>query len=231
MSLSNSLKRADPALRTQWETAPGLVPYPAALQRMEARVADMAAGRAGELVWLIEHPPLYTAGTSADPAELLQRAVPDALPVFETGRGGRYTYHGPGQRIGYVMADLRQRGRDVRRYVRGLEEWIIRALADLGVKGERRDGRVGIWVVLPDATEAKIAAIGVRVRHWVTYHGIAINVDPDLSRFDGIVPCGVREHGVTSIAALGVRAGMAEVDAALRRHFDAALNQQRTAKP
>ncbi len=189
---------------------------------MEARAAEIVAGTAGELVWLLEHPPLYTAGTSADPAELLNA---DALPVYETGRGGRYTYHGPGQRIGYVMADLRERGRDVRAYVHGLEEWIILSLADLGVRGERREGRVGIWVVLPSGGEAKIAAIGVRVRRWVTYHGIAINVDPDLARFDGIVPCGIREHGVTSLRALGLGAGMADLDAALRRHFDAALSQ------
>jgi lipoyl(octanoyl) transferase len=195
------------------------VTYPDALARMEARAAGIVAGRAGELVWLLEHPPLYTAGTSADPAELL---APSALPVYATGRGGRYTYHGPGQRIAYVMADLRRRGRDVRAYVRGLEEWIIRALADLGVHGERRDGRVGIWVER-DGREAKVAAVGVRVRHWVTFHGIAVNVSPDLAHFDGIVPCGVRDHGVTSLAALGNPATMADVDAALRRHFAAAL--------
>lgn len=215
----NLINRLKPALPAAWETAPELVPYPDALARMEAWATDIAAGTAGELVWLLEHPPLYTAGTSADPAELL---TADALPVYETGRGGRYTYHGPGQRIGYVMADLRIRGRDVRAYVHGLEEWIIRALGDLGVRGERREGRVGIWVADRNG-EAKIAAIGVRVRRWVTYHGIAINVDPDLTRFEGIVPCGLREHGVTSLRALGGNAGMAELDAALKRHFEEAL--------
>ena len=228
MKLSNELK---PTARTvAWETSQGLVPYPEALARMEARVAGIVAGQAGELVWLLEHPPLYTAGTSADPAELL---APDALPVYPSGRGGRYTYHGPGQRIAYVMADLRQRGRDVRAYVQGLEEWIIRSLADLGVRGERREGRIGIWVAdgaggvarhAPLRGDAKIAAVGVRVRHWVTFHGIAINVDPDLLGFAGIVPCGIREHGVTSLAALGVGATMADLDAALRRNFDASLN-------
>ena len=204
-----------------WETSPGLVPYPDALARMEARVAGIVVGQAGELVWLLEHPPLYTAGTSADPAELL---VPDALPVYPSGRGGRYTYHGPGQRIVYVMADLRRRGRDVRAYVQALEDWIIRSLGDLGLRGERREGRIGIWVADGRGGEAKIAAVGVRVRHWVTFHGIAINVDPDLQGFAGIVPCGIRDHGVTSLAALGIGATMADVDSALRRNFEAALS-------
>jgi lipoyl(octanoyl) transferase len=167
------------------------------------------------LVWLLEHPPLYTAGTSADPAELL-----DALrfPVYAAGRGGRYTYHGPGQRIAYLMLDLKRRGGDVRRYVERLEEWVIRALGTLGIRGERRQGRIGIWVETP-AGEAKIAAIGVRVRRWVSYHGAAINVAPDLAHFQGIVPCGISEYGVTSLHALGVRAGMAELDKALRACF------------
>ncbi len=219
MKLSNELKPVAPR-PIAWETSQGLVPYPDALARMEARVAGIVAGQADELVWLLEHPPLYTAGTSADPAELL---APGTLPVYPSGRGGRYTYHGPGQRVAYVMADLRRRGRDVRAYVQGLEEWIIRTLADLGLRGERREGRVGIWVADGNGGEAKIAAVGVRVRHWVTFHGIAINVDPDLQGFAGIVPCGIREHGVTSLAALGIGATMADVDTALRRNFDAAL--------
>lgn len=225
MSVSNELRR--PAVAGQgfaWQTSPGLVPYPEAVDRMEARVAGILAGRAEELVWLLEHPPLYTAGTSTDPAELL---APDALPVYPSGRGGRYTYHGPGQRIAYVMADLHQRGRDVRAYVQGLEEWIIRALGELGVRGERRAGRIGIWVAGPGAGgEAKIAAVGVRIRRWVTFHGIAINVNPDLGKFAGIVPCGVREHGVTSLAALGGASTMQDLDAALRRAFDATVGAQ-----
>lgn len=218
MKLSNELKPATHARPpVAWETSQQLVPYPDALARMEARVAGIVAGQASEFVWLLEHPPLYTAGTSADPAELLD---PHALPVYPSGRGGRYTYHGPGQRIAYVMADLRQRGRDVRAYVQGLEAWVIRSLADLGVRGERREGRIGIWVANSAGGEAKIAAVGVRVRHWVTFHGIAINVNPDLRGFAGIVPCGIREHGVTSLAALGLAATMSDVDAALRRNFD-----------
>jgi lipoyl(octanoyl) transferase len=200
----------------EWTTSPSPVPYKEAVAAMEARAAAIAVGEAGEWVWLLEHPPLYTAGTSADPAELLD---PAGLPVFRTGRGGRYTYHGPGQRVAYVMVDLARRGRDLRRFVRGLEEWVVAALADTGVTGERREGRVGIWVDRGGGREDKIAAIGMRVRRWVTFHGIAINVDPDLSAYDGIVPCGVREHGVTSLADLGIDAGMADIDAALRSRF------------
>jgi lipoyl(octanoyl) transferase len=183
---------------------------------MERRVAAIRAGTGTELAWLLEHPPLYTAGTSAREEELLE---PDRLPVHRTGRGGRYTYHGPGQRIAYLMLDLRRRGDDVRCHVHRLEEWIIRVLAGFGVRGERRDGRVGIWVARPSGNEEKIAAIGVRVRQWVTYHGVALNVEPELENYRGIVPCGLAEHGVTSLAALGIRATMQEVDAALRCTF------------
>lgn len=193
-----------------------LIDYPDALATMEQRVADIRAGIASELVWLLEHPPLYTAGTSADAQDLLEAR----FPVFEAGRGGEYTYHGPGQRVGYVMLDLRQRQRvpDIKRYVWQLEEWIIRALSDFGIQGERRPGRVGIWVV-HQGTESKIAALGVRIRHWVSYHGISINVNPELSHFQGIVPCGIRQYGVTSCHALGVEITLADLDAALIRHW------------
>jgi lipoyl(octanoyl) transferase len=182
---------------------------------MESRVAAIRGGAASELVWLLGHPPLYTAGTSARPEDLLE---PGRLPVYRAGRGGRYTYHGPGQRVVYVMLDLARRGEDVRCYVHRLEEWGIRTLARFGVAGERRAGRVGIWVG-SGASEAKIGAIGVRVRRWVTYHGMAINVDPELEHFRGIVPCGIAGHGVTSLAALGIGTTMAEFDAALRETF------------
>jgi lipoyl(octanoyl) transferase len=182
---------------------------------MEARVAAIRDGRAPELVWLLEHPPLYTAGTSARPQDLLD---PDRLPVHKTGRGGQYTYHGPGQRVAYVLLDLQRRGKDVRCFVHQLEGWVIAALGHFGIAGERRDGRVGIWVRVPGG-EAKIAAIGVRIRRWVSYHGVAINLDPDLAHYRGIVPCGIAEYGVTSLAALGVAATMADLDAALRAEF------------
>ena len=202
----------------EWRVEAGLLEYPAALAGMQARVAAIRAGAAGEMVWLVEHPPLYTAGTSADPADL---QAPGRFPTYDAGRGGQWTYHGPGQRTGYVMLDLERghggvRARDVRSFVAGLEEWMILALGRLGVRGERRAGRVGIWVVLPGGDEAKIGAIGVRVTRWVSWHGIALNVAPDLGHFGGIVPCGIAEHGVTSLAALGVGATMAEADAALR---------------
>jgi lipoyl(octanoyl) transferase len=200
----------------EWRVSETPVEYAAAVEEMERRVAAIRAGAAGELVWLVEHPPLYTAGTSARDEELLE---PGHLPVHRTGRGGRYTYHGPGQRIAYVMLDLRRRGQDVRCYVHQLEEWIIQTLARFQVRGERRDGRVGIWVVRPSGNEEKIAAIGVRVRQWVTYHGLALNVDPELEHYRGIVPCGIAEHGVTSLAELGVAAAMDEVDTALRCAF------------
>ena len=200
----------------EWQTAPGLVDYDHAVAAMEARVAAIRANEKGELVWMIEHPPLYTAGTSARPADLLD----PRFPVFKTGRGGQLTYHGPGQRVAYVMLDLRRRNPDIRAYVAALEGWIMAALATFGVTAQRRAGRVGLWVEMGcygglPGVEAKIAAIGVRVRHWVTYHGAAINLAPDLSHYGGIVPCGISEHGVTSLAALGIGATMANLDAAL----------------
>jgi lipoyl(octanoyl) transferase len=199
-----------------WRISADAVPYPEAIAAMERRVAAIRAGAAPELVWLLEHPPLYTAGTSARPEDLLDSR---RLPVYRSGRGGRYTYHGPGQRIAYVMLDLARRGRDVGCHVHRLEEWMIRTLARFGLEGLRRPGRVGIWVVRPDGGEAKIAAIGVRVRHWVSYHGVALNIDPDLGHYRGIVPCGIAGHGVTSLAALGVGATGAAIDAALRATF------------
>jgi lipoyl(octanoyl) transferase len=201
----------------EWRTEPGFVAYEAAVAAMEGRVAAIRAGIASELVWLVEHPPLYTAGTSARDADLIE---PGYLPVHRTGRGGQFTYHGPGQRVGYVMLDLKRRGGDVRCYVHDLEEWLIRTLARLGVTGERRTGRVGIWVTGPGGREDKIAALGVRVRHWVTYHGVALNIAPDLSHYRGIVPCGISAHGVTSLRALGIEVRMDEVDAALQAAFD-----------
>ncbi len=191
----------------EWRTEPGLLPYPGALAAMQARAAAIRAGTAREQVWLVEHPPLYTAGTSAGRADL---RAPDRFPTFEAGRGGQWTYHGPGQRTAYVMLDLaRPHGmvpaRDVRGFVHGLEEWLIRTLAGFGVRGERRAGRVGIWVADPaTGGEAKIAAIGVRVSRWVSFHGVALNVAPDLSHYDGIVPCGISQHGVTSLRTLGI---------------------------
>ncbi|HEX5327682.1 MAG TPA: lipoyl(octanoyl) transferase LipB [Acetobacteraceae bacterium] len=215
--MTDTASIAPPSSRPEWRITTGLTAYPTALAEMEARAAAIRTG-AAELVWLLEHPPLYTAGTSATEAELVD---PANLPVFATGRGGRWTYHGPGQRIAYVMLDLTRRhgtvpARDVHCYVHGLEEWLIRALARIGVAGERRAGRVGIWIAGPDGTEAKIAAVGVRISRWVSWHGVALNVAPELGHFAGIVPCGVREHGVTSLAALGIPAGMDAVDAALR---------------
>ncbi len=198
----------------EWRIASGLVAYPEALATMEQRVAEIAAGTAPELVWLLEHPPIYTAGTSAKVEDLLD----SRFPIFSTGRGGQYTYHGPGQRVGYVMLDLRSRNKDVRVFVHLLEEWLIRTLAQFNVKGERRDGRVGIWVVRA-GREDKIGAIGVRVRRWVTFHGVSLNVEPDLSHFMGIVPCGIRDHGVTSLADLGLPVCMADVDVAMKRAF------------
>ena len=199
----------------EWRISDGLTPYPYALGLMRDRVDAIRAGTAGELVWLVEHPPIYTAGTSAKDADLLDAR----FPVFKTGRGGQYTYHGPGQRVGYVMMDLHRRGGDVRAFVHDLEEWLIRTLAAFNIRGERREGRVGIWVAR-GKREDKIAAIGVRVRHWVTFHGVSLNVDPDLTHFDGIVPCGISEHGVTSLHDLGVLVSMADVDVAMRQAFD-----------
>ena len=201
----------------EWRISDGLVPYPEAVAAMEARVKAIEERRAPELVWLLQHPPLYTAGASADPAELIQ---PDRLPVYRTGRGGKYTYHGPGQRLAYVMLDLRARRRDIRAYVRGLEDWLIDTLASFDLQGERRPDRIGIWIDRGRGREDKIAAIGVRVRHWITYHGAALNVEPELENFGGIVPCGITGHGVTSLRDLGIGATMAEVDAALKTSFE-----------
>lgn len=197
-------------------TSKDFVPYPEAVRTMEARVAAICGGTAAEAIWFLEHPPLYTGGTSADPADLRD----PQFPVFETGRGGEYTYHGPGQRVVYVMLNLKDRQQvpDIKKYVWQLEEWVIRSLAQLGVTGERRPGRVGIWVVTPEG-EKKIAAIGVRIRHWVTFHGIAVNVNPDLSHFNGIVPCGISEYGVTSLSDLGIDAGMEALDRALLENW------------
>ena len=205
----------------EWRISDSPVPYEAAVAEMERRIAAIRDGTAPELAWLLEHPPLYTAGTSARVEDLLD---PNRLPVYRSGRGGQYTYHGPGQRIAYVMLDLNRFGRDVRCHVWRLEEWMISALARFNVRGERRDRRIGIWVAASDGREDKIAAIGVRVRRWVSYHGVALNVDPDLDNFRGIVPCGIAPaatgHGVTSLAKLGITASMADVDIALRATFD-----------
>jgi lipoyl(octanoyl) transferase len=209
------------AERIGWAISPGLVDYQAAVAAMESRAAAIAADEAGELVWLLEHAPLYTAGVSAKETDLL---APERFPVFRTGRGGQFTYHGPGQRVAYVMLDLRKRGRDVTRFVADLERWIIGALADFNVKGEVREGRVGVWVERKGpgwAREDKIAAIGVRLRKWVSFHGIAFNVEPDLEHFSGITPCGIRapEYGVTSLVDLGLPVTMSDADAALRASF------------
>jgi len=213
------------ATPVEWRISEGLVPYPDAVAAMEARAAAIAAGEAAEQVWLLEHPALYTAGTSAREPDLV---APDRFPVFRSGRGGEFTYHGPGQRVAYLMLDLNRRGPDLRRYVAGLERWVIATLARFNVAGERREDRVGVWVrrpekpPLPDgrSAEDKIAAIGIRVRRWVTFHGISLNVDPVLEHYSGIVPCGVQDFGVTSLVDLGVPVSMAEVDAALRAEFE-----------
>ena len=204
----------------EWDVAAGQIAYPQALARMDTRQSDIRATGAKELIWLLEHPPLYTGGTSADPAELLSQQ----FPVYDTGRGGRYTYHGPGQRVGYVMLDLAQRGKDVRCYVHALEGWVIAALAHFGVAAYRADGRIGIWCETRDGREAKIGAIGVRIRRWVTAHGFAVNIAPDLSHFGGIVPCGIAEYPVTSLADLGIDANLPDFDAALLAEFPNFLN-------
>jgi len=204
----------------EWAITDGLVDYDQAVAFMEVRAETLAAGRARELVWLLEHPPLYTAGTSAKAADLVD---PDRFPVHQTGRGGQYTYHGPGQRVAYVMLDLKRRTPDLRRYVTALEAWLIATLAAFNIRGERREDRVGVWVRRPDkgeTAEDKNAAIGIRVRRWATFHGISLNVEPDLSHFSGIVPCGVTEHGVTSLVDLGIPVTMPEVDAAMRTAFE-----------
>jgi lipoyl(octanoyl) transferase len=204
-----------------WAVTGGLVAYPDAVAAMEARAAAIAEGQAGELVWLLEHPPLYTAGVSAKPADLLD---PGRFPVFSSARGGQYTYHGPGQRVAYVMLDLNRRGRDVRAFVTALETWIIGALAAFNVEGQIRAGRVGVWVErkVPGQPprEDKIAAIGVKLRRWVSFHGVALNVEPDLSHFDGIVPCGITGYGVTSLVDLGLPVSLDEADAALKASFE-----------
>ena len=210
----------------QWQVLPGLSDYGETLAAMEARVAAISRGAAPEAIWLLEHPPLYTAGTSAKPEDL---TAPDRFPVYSAGRGGQYTYHGPGQRVAYVMLDLNRRGRDVRCFVHQMEAWVIATLAEFGLRGERRAGRVGVWVARPDkpplpdgtAAEDKIAAIGIKLRRWVSFHGLSINVEPDLSHFAGIIPCGIRDHGVTSLVDLGLPVTMEDVDLALMRGFAA----------
>lgn len=209
----------------EWKISDGLTDYETALATMEARADAIARGEADELIWLVEHPPLYTAGTSAKIEDLVQ---PDRFPVYDTRRGGQYTYHGPGQRVAYAMLDLNKRGKDVRKFVHDMETWVIAALAEFNVKGEIREGRVGVWVERDDKPltvtgqkpEDKIAAIGLRIRKWVSFHGLSINVEPDLSHFDGIVPCGITEHGVTSLVDLGLPVTMDDVDIALRRAFE-----------
>jgi lipoyl(octanoyl) transferase len=213
--------------KVEWVVAEGLQPYESAVAEMEARVQAIREGRAAERVWLVEHPPLYTAGTSANDGDLID---PNRFPVYRTGRGGQYTYHGPGQRVAYVMLDLKQRGSDVRAYVCDLERWLIHTLAAFNVTGERRDGRVGVWVRRPAGQgEDKIAALGVRVRRGVTYHGVALNVEPDLGHYAGIVPCGITAHGVTSLHALGQLVSMAEVDAQLRASFEEVFGRETVA--
>src|SRR5579863_4416669 len=221
-----SLASDGPAV--EWLISDQAIPYPEAVELMERRVADIAAGRASELVWLLEHPPLYTSGTSGKAADLLD----PRFPIFESGRGGQLTYHGPGQRVAYVMLDLKQRRPDVRAYVAGLERWIIGTLAAFNVRGERREDRVGVWVARPDKGEGfedKVAAIGVRLRRWVSFHGIAINVEPELSHFQDIVACGVTDprYGVTSLADLGLTATTADVDIALRQAFKEVFERER----
>jgi len=207
----------------EWRFSDHEIPYEEALSFMEQRVNEISAGTQPECIWLLEHPPLYTAGTSAKIEDLVD---PERFPVHNAGRGGQYTYHGPGQRIAYVMLDLSKRGRDVRKFVQNLEEWVIQTLATFTIKGERREGRVGIWVDRGMGREDKIGAIGVRVRKWVTFHGISLNVEPDLSHFTGIVPCGITEHGVTSLQDLGIWISMQEVDSLLMTCFDAVFEDQ-----
>lgn len=218
MTMNDILKSLRTSAPVEWHIANGLTAYPIAMSTMEHRVARIRDGADDELVWLVEHPPLYTSGTSARPEDLLE---PDRFPVYDTGRGGQHTYHGPGQRVAYAMLDLRKRGQDLRTYVHGLEAWVIDALAEFDITGERRNGRIGIWVARDDDREDKIAAIGVRVRGWIAYHGISINVNPDLTHFSGIVPCGIDAEGlgVTSLDDLGVTTSMNQVDAVLKTSF------------
>lgn len=222
---------ASPASLIAWAISGHPVPYPQALAAMNARADAIRRKEASQLVWLLEHPPLYTAGTSAQRQDLLE---PDRFPVFETGRGGQFTYHGPGQRVAYVMLDMKERGGDVRKLVADLERWVIEALAAFNIKGERREGRVGIWVPRPEKgehREDKIAAIGLRISRWVTTHGISFNVEPDLSHYGGIVPCGIQEHGVTSLADLGLPVNMADADIALRSAFEKVFGPVVSAPP
>jgi lipoyl(octanoyl) transferase len=220
----------------EWIVSEGLTPYPQAVAFMSDRADAIARGDAAECIWLVEHPPLYTAGTSAKPQDLTD---PDRFPVFQSARGGQYTYHGPGQRVAYLMLDVGARGRDVRCFVRDIESWVIATLATFGVKGEIRPGRVGVWVTRPDkpplpdgtAREDKIAAIGIRLRRWISFHGLSINVDPDLSHFSGIVPCGIRDHSVTSLVDLGLPVTMADLDIALRATFDDHFRASRACTP
>jgi lipoyl(octanoyl) transferase len=230
---SRSFSPTEPLARiVEWSIADRPLDYPYAVAAMERRVAAIAAGEAAEQVWLLEHPPLYTAGTSARDSDLID---PDRFPVFRAGRGGEYTYHGPGQRVVYLMLDLNRRGPDLRRYVASLESWIVATLARFNVKGETRKDRIGVWVMRPDKpplsdgrpAEDKIAAIGIRVRRWVTFHGISLNVDPDLAHYSGIVPCGIAGYGVTSLADLGLPVSMPEVDAALKAEFELAFGPVR----
>jgi lipoyl(octanoyl) transferase len=231
-SATATLFTRDDAAPVEWAVSPGLVDYPAAVAAMEARAAAIAEGTAPELVWLLEHPPLYSAGVSAKPADLLQ---PERFPVFASGRGGQFTYHGPGQRVAYVMLDLTQRQRDVRAFVAALEAWVIGALDRFNVTGLIRDGRVGVWVERksPAASirEDKIAAIGVKLRRWVSFHGVSLNVEPDLGHFGGIVPCGVTEHGVTSLVDLGLPVTMDEADAALKASFESVFGPTTAGEP
>ena len=206
-----------------WEISKGLTDYQQAVDFMEKRVTQIHAGNESELVWFVEHPPLYTAVTSSKKTDLLS---PDRFPVYDAGRGGQYTYHGPGQRVVYVMLDLNKRGRDIRSYVANLERWVIDTLAEFNVTGEKRDGRVGVWVRRDEMREDKIAAIGVRVRKWITFHGICINVEPDLSHYGGIVPCGISEHGVTSLVDLGLPVNMNDLDAALQKTWPLIFENQ-----
>ncbi|WP_444972799.1 lipoyl(octanoyl) transferase LipB [Xanthobacter sp. TB0139] len=225
-SLSTSMKPRLESPPVQWIVSENLVPYPDALAAMEQRAATIAEGAAPEAVWLLEHPPLYTAGTSAHPEDLVEKR----FPVFDAGRGGQYTYHGPGQRVAYVMLDLKRREPDVRRYVSALESWLIATLATFNITGERREDRVGVWVQ-HQGQEDKIAAIGIRLRRWVTFHGISLNVEPELSHFSGIVPCGIRDHGVTSLVDLGLPVSMPEVDAVLRVAFEEIFGPTTLAPP
>ncbi len=210
----------------EWKISDQLVPYDLALQDMEKRVESIAQGTESECIWLLEHPPIYTAGTSANPQDLIH---PDRFPIHKTGRGGQYTYHGPGQRIAYVMLNLKKRNPDIKAFIFKLEEWIINTLQDFNIKGERREGRVGVWVARPELgieREDKIAAIGIRIRKWVTFHGIAINIDPELDHYKGIVPCGINTHGVTSLVDLGQLISMEEFDISLKRNFGLIFNPE-----